>query len=937
MTTNDRRLASHVGRTDELATVAASLQEARAGEVRFVAVEGEAGIGKSRLIAEAMAKLDSAPVTVFRGEAQALERLRPFGLWEDALGPRRSADHGAGDDDDVRPDAGSFLRSVEVFVSVINAAAAEHPVVLVLEDLHVADPASLDVLPLLAPRLAGRPVTVVATLRPLPHPPELDRALDRLVAGGARHLMLKPLPPGDVSALAASLLGSLPQGGLLRHLRAAGGNPLFVTQLVGALVDDGRIESSNGGADVTEDTPPPSLDGLLTRHLSGLDEQTRALLRHAAVLGPRFAVSALVATTGQRVTEMLPNLRQAVTVGILRDDDDRLRFGHDVGWSALYHGIPEEERARLHRGAADALTAAGFPPTRVVGHLTRSALPGDVEAIQMLRRAAAEAGAGAPSAATELLERVLELTGPDHHLHHEVLGDLVLPLLFSGRAGDAAVAGEAALAGCPAPGREAELRDRTAQALVVLGRSEEACQHWDTALDLPDVPEGKRAMMLASSSWAQLTVGRPDRAAANAQEAIQAGESVGSSAPVCSGLNTLSFLALLCGQPQQTIALAGRATLLDRGWRPDWGPVDPRAFLASGLLVVDRLEEAMETGRVSSRLAETRAILSNAAVAHTNLAVVNFLAGRWDDALAQAEARLSSGQDGSGGILLTLNQATIAAIAVHRGDPTGAERALDLLGPPELVEMQLFAEWVGWARAAVAEHRSDHQLALEILNETWEISVFTRHFLACRTLGPDLVRLAVLMGNLERAEAVTGQVEEGARLVGDVPTARGAALRCRGLVDDDPDALLAAVAAYRLGPRPVERAWACEDAGRALVAAGRRAEAVIVFDEALAVYHEVGAIWDGERTDPIRATLGGPVPRVVRRPDRGWASLTRSEAKVADLVSSGLSNREVADTLVISRYTVETHLKRVYAKLGVRSRAELAVEAARRPPPDEVG
>lgn len=79
------------------------------------------------------------------------------------------------------------------------------------------------------------------------------------------------------------------------------------------------------------------------------------------------------------------------------------------------------------------------------------------------------------------------------------------------------------------------------------------------------------------------------------------------------------------------------------------------------------------------------------------------------------------------------------------------------------------------------------------------------------------------------------------------------------------------------------------------------------------------------------------MPRTIRRPQRGWGSLTPSESKVADLVANGLSNQEVADTLVISRYTVETHLKRVYAKLGVRSRAELAVEAGRRPASEAAG
>ncbi|HEV2069808.1 MAG TPA: AAA family ATPase [Acidimicrobiales bacterium] len=925
----------HIGRRDELAILQESIHMARAGDVTVVLVGGEAGIGKSRLVAEAL-RSPEPDVIILRGESQALERLRPFGLWEDALGPVLPADVGR-EAGDIRTDVGSFLRSVENIASAVAAAAVGDLVVVVLEDLHSADMASLDALPLVVSRLAGRPVAILATLRPLPHPPELDRALGHLVLDGARQLSIGPLRGEEVGRLAASLLRSAPQDGLVRYLAAAGGNPLFVSQLVAALVDDGRIEHREGGADVTGQTPPPSLDGLVTRHLSGLDEDTRTLLRHAAVLGPRFPVSALVAATGQRVPEMLPSLRRSVTVGILSDEGDRLRFCHEVVWNTLYLGIPEEERAGLHRRAADALAAAGLPPTRVAGHLARSALPGDAGAVSLLRRAAADAAATAPAAAVELLERVLELTGSDDSLRREVLGDMVLPLLFSGRAGAAAEAGAAALAQTHAAHREAELRDRTAQALVVLGQGVEACVHWDAALSLPDVPTGHRAMMLASASWAQLMVGRPDRAATQAQQAVRAGEEAGNDAPVCSGLNTLSVLALLSGQPQQTIALAERAVDLDRGWRPDWGPVDPRTFLASGLVVVDRLDEALEQVRVGSRVAESRAILSNVAFSHTGLAVTLFLLGAWSDAEAEAEARLAAEEDRSRGLLLTLNQATIALISVHRGDLVAAERALDLLGPPAQLQAQLFAEWMGWARAAIAEHQGDQQLAVELLSGAWETFAFTRHFLACRTLGPDLVRLAVRIGDLERAEAVTQQVEEGACLVGAVPTARGAALRCRGLVTGDPDVLLAAVEAYRQGPRPVERGWACEDAGQALVRSGRKTEAAGLLDEALAVYGDVGATWDIERAGSLRATLGGPVPRTIPRPQRGWASLTPSESKVAELVADGLSNQEVADTLVISRYTVETHLKRVYAKLGVRSRAELAVEAGRRPASETAG
>jgi DNA-binding CsgD family transcriptional regulator len=203
-------------------------------------------------------------------------------------------------------------------------------------------------------------------------------------------------------------------------------------------------------------------------------------------------------------------------------------------------------------------------------------------------------------------------------------------------------------------------------------------------------------------------------------------------------------------------------------------------------------------------------------------------------------------------------------------------------------------------------------------------------------IGPDLVRMAIAGGERLLAEEVTVAVETLAATA-EVASVKGAALRCRGLLDSDPAALLHAVAAYRLSPRRRELALACEDAAVALIASGRCTDARPLADEALGAYRSFDARRDEHRA--LRRFRGQEQPEAVKveiveyRTDRskpgagsgGWESLTKAEAKMADLVAKGLSNPEIARRLFISRRTVQTHVSHALEKLGLSSRVELAV------------
>jgi DNA-binding CsgD family transcriptional regulator len=194
------------------------------------------------------------------------------------------------------------------------------------------------------------------------------------------------------------------------------------------------------------------------------------------------------------------------------------------------------------------------------------------------------------------------------------------------------------------------------------------------------------------------------------------------------------------------------------------------------------------------------------------------------------------------------------------------------------------------------------------------------------------VRHALQLGRQAVAEEVVKASEEAAALAPGVPSVRGAALRCRGLMEGDPERLAAAVEVARTGPRILDRMGTCEDAAYVMTSAGRVAEARSHLMEVLALQEDLSARSWAARTRASLRDLG--VRHGARggrsRPASGWESLTRTEREVANLASEGLTNRQIASQLFISPNTVNTHMRHLFQKLEVSSRAGLAAATLRR-------
>jgi predicted ATPase len=251
------------GREAEVAKLGEALDRAVSGQLTVVLIEGEAGIGKSRLLTETLAAARERGMQIAASRGEELEKTRPFGIVADALGcVRSSADQRRGavagllaaqGGADQRPitvtsDPGLRFRVVDAFTDLVEELALTGPLSIGLDDLHWADPASLLTLGALGRRLADLPVALIGCFRPSPRVTELDRLMAALDAVGARHLTVSPLPAEAVAALAAETVGTEPGPGLLAGLSGAAGNPLFVTELLGALLEEGGAASKGAAS-----------------------------------------------------------------------------------------------------------------------------------------------------------------------------------------------------------------------------------------------------------------------------------------------------------------------------------------------------------------------------------------------------------------------------------------------------------------------------------------------------------------------------------------------------------------------------------------------------------------------------------------------------------------------------------------------------------------
>ena len=816
---------------------------------------------------------------------------------------------------------------VDALLDLIEELAITGPAAVILEDLHWTDPTTIVGIRSITRRLAYLPILMVCTHRPHPKTSELSRLLDAVSREGAITIPLSPLQGSAVIELARDMLGAEVGAGLARTLGMAAGNPLFLAELIQGLNEQGVLRTSDGVADAEVGSLPPTLRLTILRRLSFLPAETIDLLRFATVLGSSFGVEELAILARAKVPAVVGGLAPAVASKVVRERGTRLSFQHDLIHEAIYQDIPAPLRAAMHAEAARGLRSLSVPLTRVAEQLLRGVHVATPEQLDMVTETAVGLRFSAPQIAIGLFQRAIDLLGDQAPVR--LRSQILMPLAAVGRGIEAIAMAEQMLTGHHEPQIEARIRLARIEIKMRDGRIAEWIPELVEMGDDERYPDALRRTVRATLASAYVRAGEADAARPVAMRVIAEARAIDDHRSLATGLASLGSADLLSGRPHESIQHlteaidlhTERATYLFLG----------HMQLAGGLAGADRTRDArLAIAEGRRRLQEAGDISSQAPMAAT-LALIAFLEGAWDEAVVEAKTALELVAEGVGSpVNLLMAHATLAQTRLRRGDLEGAtqkvreaRRLLSDKGPTMLPEA------IDWSEALCREAAGDLPGADRCL-AGWEASA-GRYWITWRLVTPDLVRLALATGKIDRARAVTEQAEEGARRADGVASAEGAALRCKGLLEDDPQALVAAADAYRRSPWGFERALTCADAATALARAGKRADARTLCDEALEFFDQVGDVRDAARvTAAMRAAgirRGSKAP--LRRPATGWAALTSSEREVARLASEGLTNPQIAERLFISKYTVMTHLSHVFQKLGLASRVELAAAAAR--------
>jgi DNA-binding CsgD family transcriptional regulator len=919
-----RRLRARalVGRAEELALLDGLAADAGAGRGSVVVLHGEAGVGKSRLVAEVVARAGSAGRTVLSGRAvegcsayrpladallglQRAGRLPPPAAVGAFAGALASLLPGwAATPDDAAVGDRSLLVS-EGLVRLLRLLGRDQGVLLVLDDLHWADVDTLAVLDRLTD--AGQEVPALLVLAARPESPEL---LQRLATRAHHSLALRRLSAGEADELAQECVDgtTLPEQVRAYVRERAEGLPFLVEEMLSALVDAGALVRTGGGWSapaVVAAAVPASFAAVVHARLTALGPAVRAVVHTAAVMGRQVDWRLLPAVTGESEEAVLDALALAVDRGLLAhepDAPDAVRFVHALTREAVLERLLPPQRAALARRAARVVEAEGRD---LVLAATLCEVAGDRPRAARLLLAAEQRDGGALGSREQLLRRALRLCPQDD----DVALALVQVLALAGKAAEARSTGDPLLSRLSAADpRRLQLALTLARACHVAAASEDAVGYLDLAGDGPAVT--------ALAAHVAFVRQRPDDAERQARAVVQAADP----AVRCEALELIGRVARLHGRRDDAeTAFAAALAAAQQHRLALW---EVRALHELGTLDMlgpartERLEAARELALQVGLLATAAVLDLQIAGAHLlrmDLPATREVAGR---GVELAESLRLPVLAGAGLVFVATTQGHAGLVEQMHATLDEAERRLqrdvDKLGAARLARgtpAMLAHDLPAWRAALHA--------GMEVLRRNPSASPSPargQHALLETVLGD---------GSAEREElrssgATVQACNEGALAYAD------------------------AVAAARAGTDPAVHLERAEAVMRPL--AWRRHHMRLLIAPA-AVQDGWGSPveWLREGLEHFSAAgdeglaracrerlraAGAPVPRRGRGdsvvpPHLRRLGVTSREMDVLGLVAEGLSNAGIAERLVLSPRTVESHVASVLSKTGASGRGDL--------------
>lgn len=904
-------------RDAEMADLAGRLAGVRTGTGRLMLVEGPAGIGKSSLLAAVAQAAVSSGVRVLRAWGGPLEHDAGWGIARQLFAPVRGGDEWAAlavgaaalarralDAEGLEPamDGDAMHAAAHGLVWLACGLAERGPTLLVVDDVHWADAPSLRWLLQLVRQIADLRLGILCAVRSGEPPAEPGMLADLLAATPEPPVRPAPLGPAAVASIVDERLPGAEPGFAVACHAATAGNPF----LVGALLDHLRAERIDPTAEVASRLSsfgPEQVARAIERQLSRQPAEVGALARAFAVLGrdaPLRLAGELAGLGPDPTARLADRLR---STGLLGASE----LVHPLVAGALYQGIPAGERSLWHARAAGILTRERAGPEAVALHLLRSQPGRDAGTVATLRAAAERAGRrGAPENAAAFLRRALAEPPPDAAEEAEVR--CRLGLVVAAQVGPESLALlDAAVELAADAGQRSRMALAGARALGLAGFFEEAIRLARRGLEQPAGADPEVVTRLEAELVGDLCL-RAGGVAEARERLRRAGDSELPLWRVCR-----AWEGLADGRP----ADEPRALLATEIPAEDADSI-LSTFAKFSLIAYGDLDAARDRCTALIDLARPRGW--RIALAHGSFirAMAGVQAGLIRDAEADARLAYEFKRHNSPPAALVWSIFPLAEALTELDEPARADEVLAAAAdaPDGMIATGMMLEVR--ARLRLAQHRpADAHADLTAAANTWKQLDVVHPGLA--TWRVDDCRALVALGDPHAARLLAGEHLALADRLGR-PGPRGAGLRALAGTLGHAEALeplREAAGLLAATPCRLEYVRVLVELGATLRRANHRAAAREPLGRALALAEKGGMLLLARRCREELRAAGA-------RPRRTADSLTPAEHQVAMLAASGLSNREIAQQLYVTRRTVETHLTHVFQKLGCSARAGLA-------------
>jgi DNA-binding CsgD family transcriptional regulator/tetratricopeptide (TPR) repeat protein len=944
-----------VGRDNFLTLAKRRLAGAATGAGGLLFVAGEAGVGKTRLLGAIAGHAHASGFAVVRAAAFPGDVQSFAGLLLDlasGLMPAREpalSDLGRSLTSRVRAvsaDAGDAHHRrrllVQDLADLLVTVEPGTPVLIILEDLHWADELSLDVLGHLAGRVAARPMLVAGAYRSDELYPALPmRELRARLLGQrlAEEVRLPRLGLDQTAAMTSALLGRPAPAQVVAAIHdRSDGIPLHVEELLAAIDEDALTPQS--GAAVQAAAVPDTLgDAVLSRarHLTTL---TREVASAAAVIGRSFDFDLLTVVTGAGSDEVAGALRELQDAYLVLPGADAVSFDfrHALIRDTLYLDTDLPLRRRLHERVASAAVERGYRGAFISAHFEQAGNPG--LAYEHAVAAAREATAiSAHGEALELYQRAVrnlpaQLPALDRAALFAALGDEAAATDDNTAAAEAYRTAHELATGAGDVRAAAAMAPRMAAVAHLLGVGLDArIDTLQTALDDLDGLDGvagtdrERARLHSAMAAAYLLDDRLDEAITHGELSRAESQRIGDDETALNAAATLGSVLVFAGRMDEGWQLLEDAIARARSTQQEAEAARGYRMIgssASELMEYDRAERWLTDG---IGYAEQVELWNHRHYMASHLAHVQWATGQWDAATQAAQHALA---DGRGGITTRITaQYVLGFLAMGRGEWSVADTLLReaLAKGEQMAELQRLSPPL-WGLAEAARCQGDYGTTLMLCERGFQASADVT---GAAYLFPYLltgVRAYLARGDIDAAESWSdrvGAVLTARAVPGTLPAivhGRGLILLARGEVSAAHQVLESASESWRARRRFWEGAWARLDLAAAAARARRRGEAAALLDEVRATAATAGATTLADAAGQLAASFDGG------RPAEPWHPLSEREFEVAQLVAAGLTNRQIAQQLVLAPKTISAHVTHILAKLGAARRAEIAAWCA---------